>query len=82
MNKDQQDFIVDKLNRVDGHVLALTVALQSLLLETPDPIAASERAKERIERFLSQGLGAAVADGFLAGVQEGRDALFPDRSKR
>lgn len=79
MNKEKEDFIVDKLMRLDGHVLALTVALQSLVLETPDPLASAERAKERIERFLSQGLGSAVNDAFLAGVQEGQRALFPDQ---
>ncbi len=82
MEEKQLALITDKLLKLDGMVLALTAALQSIILESPDPKGVAERARARVEKLFAEGLGHGVSDSFVEGIRQGSQQLFQRQHDR
>lgn len=77
MNQAQEKFIIDKLRRLDGNVLATQAAIRALILRQADPDAATRAVTAQLERLVSVGLGKAISEETLEGIAEARSAIFP-----
>lgn len=77
MKDAREQFILDKLARLDGNVLAAHAAIRALILLLPDPPAASAAVLAQLEKVLSIGLGKALPEPMIEGIAEARQRLLP-----
>ena len=82
MNTETEKYVIDKLARLDGNVLAVCAALRGLILHQPDVDATTRAVVEQLEKLTAVGLGKAISDSMLEGIHEGRNQLLPSRRDR
>lgn len=72
----------EQLDRLDGHVIAIELAIKALILMHPEARSAAKAIEDVLEQHVASGLGSSrLRDFQIRGIESAKAMLVPSRQQ-